>query len=655
MENFIKHIEKILKKDARLWSKDDDKKLLKNKLVEIVSNDDEALLELLLEDSEAKKHFFKVIKNSAIFLKDRFLQFVTMNEFLPDSFTAFENEIGLSDDKKLITQKDEISLIFPHKDCILEGGQTKEEAGREEIFYNTTLAPDEIDRIKEPKALVNWNKFDKDGKHEVKEISKQDNLVIKGNNLLALYSLLPKYRGEIKLIYIDPPYNTGNDSFGYNDKFNHSAWLTFMKNRLEIAKDLLREDGSIFISIDNNEVAYLQILMDEIFGVSNKKNLITVKRSAISGAKVINPGLVNISEFILVYCKDVKTWKVNRVFREKERDTRYSNYIVNFNKNYSDWKFCTVLEAWADNLKIEKNQLKKHFGDCYEEELEKFYYNNADKVFQFVTLDEKSVSDEVVKTKHRSIKEPSKIFHIKREDKNDYYIYNGKAILFLSNKLVEIDGKSVFSEPLSDIWNDVLPNDLHHEGGVSLKKGKKPEKLLQRILDVASNKNDIVLDFFAGAGTAGAVAHKMGRQYILIEQMDYIHDLPESRLINVINGDQTGISKAVNWKGGGSFVYAELLEWNQKYISQLEKAKTEKEVASIYKEIEKEQFYKYKYEPTKFDSKKFKELNLEEQKLALLDILDMNHLYVNKSSINDATFKVDEVDKKLTKMFYEEK
>ena len=136
-----------------------DKKLLKNKLVELVSNDDEKLLELLLKDAGAKKQFFKKIKDSIIFLKDRFLQFITMNEFLPDSFTAFENEIGLSDDKKLITQKDEISLIFPHKDCILEGGQTKEEVKRDEIFYNTILAPDEIDRIKEPKVLINWKKF----------------------------------------------------------------------------------------------------------------------------------------------------------------------------------------------------------------------------------------------------------------------------------------------------------------------------------------------------------------------------------------------------------------------------------------------------------------------------------------------------------------
>ena len=258
-------IEKVLKKDNRLWSKDEKEKLLKNKLVELVSNDDEKLLELLLSDKETKNHFFKKIKDSTIFLKDKFLQFTTMNEFLPDSFTAFENEIGLSDDRKLITQKDEISLVFPHKDCFLEGGQTKEESKRDEIFYNTILAPDEIDRIKEPKVLVNWKKFDKDGTHEVKEISKQDNLIIKGNNLLTLYSLLPTHRGEIKLIYIDPPFNTDSGSFRYNDSFNHSAWLIFMQNRLEIARELLSKDGAIFVHCDDNEEAYLKVLMDGIF------------------------------------------------------------------------------------------------------------------------------------------------------------------------------------------------------------------------------------------------------------------------------------------------------------------------------------------------------------------------------------------------------
>ncbi len=212
------------------------------------------------------------------------------------------------------------------------------------------------------------------------------------------------------------------------------------------------------------------------------------------------------------------------------------------------------------------------------------------------------------------------------------------------------------ARPRERYWtSDSLWQGIANEGGVMMKNGKKPERLLQRILDIASDKNDIILDFFAGAGTTGAVAHKMGRRYILIEQMDYIHDLPEQRLINVIKGDQTGISKAVGWNGGGSFIYTELLEWNQKYISQLEKAKTQKEILDIYKKIEKEKFYKPEYEPKNFDLKKFQELDLKKQKEVLIDILDMNHLYVNKSSMDDTTFKVSESDKKLTTMFYKEK
>ncbi len=583
METFIKHIEKILKADDRLWSKDDDKKLLKNKLVELVSNDDEELLELLLNDLEAKKHFFKKIKDSTIFLKDRFLQFITMNEFLPDSFTAFENEIGLSDDKKLITQKDEISLIFPHKDCILEGGQTKEEVGRDEIFYNTILAPDEIDRIKEPKVLVNWKRYDKEGSHEVKEISKQDNLIIKGNNLLALYSLLPKYRGEVKLIYIDPPFNTQNDSFKYNDKFNHSTWLIFMQNRLEVARELLADDGAIYVHLDYNEVHYCKILIDGIFGKENFRRDISLSTGWPLGFKTAANNWIKGHDSILFYSKSDK-YKFKKLYKEYRVD--YESRARK-DKDGRLW----VDQSLGNISKAKLAELKKH-GIAYQ-----------------------------TKTG------------------------NWRKKQYLDEMMGEL---------ITDMWIDIDPINSQSKEKEEF-DGQKPEALLQRIIESSTDKGDIVLDYHAGTGTTGAVAHKMGRRYILIEQMDYIHDLPEARLINVISGDQTGISKAVNWKGGGSFIYTELLEWNQKYVSQLEKAKTQKEILDIYKKIEKEQFYKYKYEPKKFDLKKFKELDLKEQKKALLDILDMNHLYVNKSSINDATFKVDEKDKKLTKMFYEEK
>ena len=662
METFIKRIEKLLKKDARLWSKDEHKKLLKNKLVELVSNDDEKLLELLLKNTGARKQFFKKIKDSTIFLKDRFLQFITMNEFLPDSFTSFENEIGLSDDKKLITQKDEISLIFPHKDCILEGGQTKEEIKRDEIFYNTILAPDEIDRIKEPKVLVNWKKFDKEGEHEVKEISKQDNLIIKGNNLLALYSLLPKYRGEIKLIYIDPPYNTGSDGFRYNDRFNHSAWLTFMQNRLECARELLGDDGIIFVQCDNNEQAYLKVLMDDIFLKENFITTISVKSKTPSGVGQ-ESYIFDVLENIHCYAKNNRKLQPNHykffdeMIDEKRRTaTNYHYLIENFGSKDNEFELKTGM---GKPIKVVKLKNFKYKNNPIKETTKQWVFDNYERIFRMSPAN----GGLMKKITPKLPKEPCYIEYVPSKGKYankliKLYFINREMVVMLSGSS-EKDIKNELVNKLVNIHNnwtsDSLWQGIANEGGVILKNGKKPERLLKRILDISTKNNDIVLDFFAGAGTTGAVAHKMNRRYILIEQMDYIHDLPEARLKNVINGDQTGISKAVNWKGGGSFIYAELLEWNQKYINQLEKVKTEKEVLDIYKKIEKEQFYKYKYEPKKFDLKKFKELGLKEQKKALLDILDMNHLYVNKSSMNDATFKVDEKDKKLTKMFYEEK
>lgn len=313
-----------------------------------------------------------------------------------------------------------------------------------------------------------------------------------------------------------------------------------------------------------------------------------------------------------------------------------------------------MLEAWALSLGIEKSKLKKHFEEEYEQQLEKFYFQNSERIFQFVTLDENAVSDAVIKIKEKSEKDDSKVYILEREDKLNYYIFKGKALLFLTNRLLEIDGKKVFAEMITDIWDDVLPNDLHNEGGVSLKKGKKPEKFLQRILQLTTNESDLVLDFFAGSGTAGAVAHKMARRYILIEQMDYIHDLPESRLINVIKGEQSGISKAVNWQGGGDFVYMELTKWNEQWMEKIEKAKTGKELAKLWDEMKETAFLSYKVDLKTIDtnSKDFAGLSIADQKKFLIECLDKNQLYVNLSEIEDKEYGVNKEDKGLNKNFY---
>jgi adenine-specific DNA-methyltransferase len=183
---------------------------------------------------------------------------------------------------------------------------------------------------------------------------------------------------------------------------------------------------------------------------------------------------------------------------------------------------------------------------------------NSDAVIQFAYPDKAKVSIEMKTVIEQSIVEENKVFHIKREKELDIYLYNGQRLLFYTYRLKNIDGEIVTAEPMSNIWDDVLPNDLHSEGGVKLKKGKKPEKLLRRIIEMTTSKDDFVMDFHLGSGTTCAVAHKMGRKYIGIEQMDYIEDIAVERMKKVIDGEKGGVSKALNWKGGGSFVYAEL-------------------------------------------------------------------------------------------------
>lgn len=537
---------------------------------------------------------------------------------------------------------------------MLEGGQDKEDARRNEVFWNETLAPDQIDRLLSPKVLTNFKRYDKDGEHPVTELSLNDNLIIKGNNLLALHTFRKVYAGKVKLIYIDPPYNTGTDSFKYNDSFNHSTWLTFMRNRLEVARDILSNDGSIFISIDQNEIAYLVILMDEIFGKDNRKNIVSTKRGSVTGAKVINPGVVNISEYVLIYSRNFETWKPSRAYMSKDLDSRYSTFIENFEEGYEKWTFKPLLEVFAERQNIPKSKLKKELGDNFDALFEDFVYKNADKICQPATLDENSISKKAVEIKTKSEKEPTKIFYFKRENNKPYFIIKGKLILFLIDRLLTIDGKVSFAQPVTDIWDDVLPNDLHNEGGIALRKGKKPEKLISRIVEIGSNENDIVMDFFVGSGTTTAVAQKMKRRYIGIEQLDYIEELPVARLVNTINGEQSGISKAVNWQGGGSFVYCELSQANQEFIDQIQAAKSSEELQAIWQTMQERAFLSYKLDPKTFDANKneFASLAFADQQRFLVEVLDKNLLYVPYSEIDDASYAVSEEDKKLNRQFF---
>lgn len=654
MKNMNQEVIETLAKDSRLVSNDG---LLKNMAIELALKLDEDLVNLLLSNERIKEHFFIEGEEVIIFMAKKFIKFINNKEFLPDSYTTFKNKIGLSTGQHRFLEQKDVVLIWPYKDCVLKGGQEKRDEKREEVFFNEILAPDQIDVLKAPKVFSKFRRIDENGEHKIAELRYKENLLIRGNNLLALYSIKKRYSGRIKLIYIDPPYNIGNDEFRYNDSFEHSTWLTFMKNRLEVAKELLREDGAIFVQIDYHELAYLSVMMDEIFGSKNRIQIISVKKATPAGFKVVNPGPVNVTEFLLYYAKDRRQYDFRDTYVEAEYVTDYNEYVLNPEDDVSEWQTKKVRDRIYEKMGVKGHkEAREKYGNSYKiiknQLSADFALANADRVF--ATYNPHKPTGPLKELVKSSKKKPEKIFYHERESHRPFHVRNGRSLAFYKNKLKSIDGKLVPTELLTDFWSDLSWDVISGEGGVTLRRGKKPEKLLKRILEMASNKGDIVLDFFLGSGTTAAVAHKMGRQYIGIEQLDYGKDDATQRLRNVISGDKTGISKAVDWKGGGSFVYCELRELNAKYLSDVTKANSEEDLVTIWQEMQQNGFLSYRVDTRKIKEnfQEFENLDLKEQKRILIDILDKNHLYVNYSEIEDKDYEISAADKKMNRQFY---
>ena len=648
--------------------------LNKNKLAELARQYDSQLLNLLMSEPTISKHFFSTLDEGVlVFKKDIFLQFLNNKEFLPDSFTAYKTKIGLAtSDNRYLSENNEVVLNFPYKDCVLEGGQTKDDAKRQEIFFNETLAPTEINRLLDDKVLTNFKRYDKDGGHEVTEISDTENLIIKGNNLVALHSLKKRFAGKVKLIFIDPPYNTGSDSFGYNDSFNHSSWLTFMKNRLEVAKNLLGVDGMIWIQTDDNEHAYLKVLMDEIFGTESYLNTVTIKSKASSGASGggEDKRLKKNTEFILIYAKKEAQINVQqkpyllidyiKERRESGRTFAYTNVLVNHGTLN---KIGETVDGRGDIIELfdvvgyETRSVKKIMKDegLSEEEV---YFKYLDRIYTTenaqTSIRERvanAVSDDgytIARYKPISGKNKGKITDV------GFIGSTKRLVSFLKETSYVENGKVYKTEKAGTLWEDISWSSIKNEGNVVLDNGKKPEKLLQRVIASSTEENDIVLDFFGGSGSTAATAHKMNRQYITIEQMDYVEDKIVTRLRNVIEGDETGISKDVNWQGGGSFVYAELKNDAQDFKELILKATTTEELLESFNKAKTSSFLSYRVDPKKLKEADFRELSLAEQKQVLSELIDNNNLYVNYSDIEDNSFAISPQEKALNRAFYGE-
>lgn len=644
----------LLKTDERYFTAEGE--LLKNAVYEDAMKMDSSLIKLLLSDDTCKSRFFTEVDGVLVFDKVGFGWVINNRQFLPDSYTRYKNKIGLVDSMgDFISSSDDVVLAFPYKDCVLEGGQTKEDQKRSEIFYNETLAPDEVDRLLYPKVLTNAKRYTADGVTVANSIFDTDNLVIRGNNLLGLSSLQHVYTGKIQFIYIDPPYNTATDSFKYNDSFKRSTWLTFMKNRLEIALRLLKETGVIAISINYKELSYLKVLCDSVFGEDNYVNTVTIKTATTASFRAINDCPVNVSEFILIYAKKKPCAKIKPVYVASNYSEDYGSYIENKEDTPENWRIVSVDSVIyaQDGVSTWQEYKEKHGQNWKEIRYKKkaqFCLENCDSIVSLNTM--QKPSQEITNAIEHSKKHRGQVFCVGKN-----YMYNGRSLAFYSKKLREIEGEFVPTEILTNIWTDISFLSLGNEGGVDLPNGKKPEKLIKRLFDLFVDRGDIVMDYHLGTGTTCAVAHKMGLKYIGLEQLDYGDDDCTVRLTNVINGEQGGISKDTSWQGGDSFVYCELAKLNQNFVDSIEKAETDETLDALLGEILKSGFISSYVDPKEIDpaADDFKSLSIDDKKRLLMALLDKNMLYVNYCDMNDETFAISEEDKAFTNSFYKER
>jgi adenine-specific DNA-methyltransferase len=385
-----------------------------------------------------------------------------------------------------------------------------------------------------------------------------DNQLIFGDNLLALKALEANFSGAVKCVYIDPPFNTQQAFEHYDDGVEHSLWLSLLRDRIESLHRLLANDGTLFVHIDDNELGYLIALIDSIFGRPNRLYVITFKQGSATGHKSINPGCVSTTNFILIYAKDKARWKPNRVFTGRERDTRYGQFILNSESDCRQWKIVTLMKAFASANEINEREARK-LVKGEPERMEAFVIENANSVIRTARPDYEAVGEAARQAIDVSKEKPTEILKFARKDHSDMYFKNGERILFYADKLKFVDGQHVAGEPLTTLWDDILSNNLHNEGGVEFPKGKKPEALIKRVIELTTSPGDIVLDSFAGSGTTGAVAHKMGRRWIMVELGEHCHTHIVPRMKAVIDAkDTSGVTEAVSWKGGGGFRYFHL-------------------------------------------------------------------------------------------------
>ena len=547
----IQHTENLIKTKEKYTDKN--KQLFIPKILEDIEQIDLELVQLLVSDTTTKKHFFTTTDDFCILNQNKLIEFFTMNEYFNHSFTAYKNKIGLIKKNSFVKKFDDVVLAFPYKDCLLEGGQTKDDDKNSEVFYNSVISADEIDRLLEPKVLTNIKKFDKDGEHEVDEISENDNLIIKGNNLLALYSLKERYRGKVKLIYIDPPYyfsdKRDTDTFLYNSNFKLSTWLIFMKNRLEIAKEFLSDDGVIFVHIGEDSQAYLEILMNEIFPNNRLGVVSRVQKRGSDKGTYFKPTL----DYILCYAKNKNILPAFKVNIDENKFKKVETEGKRIGEKYEDSK--SLYQSSLDPMRGCVNQ--RYYIKCPDGSFAipkgDIYPNN---LTDGANISPKTANDGVWRWGRDSYLNKKDLLVFKKTKSSPLIDENGnqsKWNIYTKRYLKDAQEKG-------NIPSNLFEDFLNGSASTNLKNMdidftfSKPKELLEYIINIIQvDKNDIVMDFFAGSGTTAQAVLDINKEqnknlkFILIEQMDYIKDITCKRVEKVIEKNEQG-----------SFIYCEL-------------------------------------------------------------------------------------------------
>ena len=637
-------LQALLRQDARFFTEDG--VLLRNAVCEAAEKMDPVLLRLLLSHPDTRARFFTEAAGVLVFDKAQFCWTVTSREFLPDSYTRFQNRIGLADRAgHLLSASGDTVLSFPFKDCVLEGGQTREDQRRGEVFYNEILAPQEIDQLLSPKVLVHPRRCTAAGEQPVTEIRPEDSLLIQGNNLLVLSSLRRRYAGKVRMAYWDVPYNTGSDSFGYNDRFSRSTWLVFLKNRVEQALPLLAEDGVLLIQCSFHQHAYLQVLLDELVGnhVMTFHVLVRHPDRTLAADKAFN----DVIEYVLVYAKSPQ-FQMPRIVQEKG---------VN--------DYCWAVEELApgDPISLGGRRARVLRPDQY-----RLVRRPADKT-QFKVVSVRGSIREKTSSGRFYVKylqplegqyPPKTLFQVEGigDDAYSYrYFYlppkgrkNGAYLQGMPTS------SSQTRRPYPNFLDFVQAyNAVDREGTVSFRNGKKPESLIAYLMEIFTRPGDWVLDAFAGSGTTAAVALKLGRHFLCIEQMDYAETLTKERICGVLRGEENDVLPESGWQGGGSFLYCRLAKLNEAFAEEIAAAGPE-DLPDLCRRMVDTGLISSRVTRADLQAAEadLAALSLPDRKRFLLELLDKNQLYVNLCDMEDAEFAVSPEDRAFNHSFYGE-